>query len=125
LEIEEGIMHALDKTSWEIMDATADDWESLEQIYQTVCFEFSAENYEARDAGAYYLRPARAAVLLEEIADRIRDLVAAGLLAACWGDSGKPVTDLDDLSYVWRAWFSMTPQGRSAWEAYDNLVEQE
>ncbi len=117
-------MYALDRTAWEILDATADDWENLEQIYLAVCFEFSAENYEARDAGAYYLRPARGAVLLEEIADRIPELVAAGLLAARWEESGEVVTDLDNLSYVWRAWFSMTPQGRSAWEAYEHLVEQ-
>jgi len=124
VEIAEGTVYALDKTAWEILDATADDWENLEQIYQAVCFEFSAEDYDARDAGAYYLRPARGAVLLEEIADRIPGLVAAGLLAARWGESGESVKGLDDLSYVWRAWFSMTPQGRIAWEAYDDLVGQ-
>ena len=52
-------------------------------------------------------------------------LVAAGLLAARWEESGDPVTDRDDLSYVWRAWFGMTPEGRRAWEASEYLVEPE
>jgi hypothetical protein len=108
-------MYTLDKIAWEILDATADDWENLEQIYQAICFDFSPENYEARGEGAYYLRPTQETVLLEEIADRIPRLVAAGLLTARWGESGDPVTGLNDLSYVWRAWFSMTPEGREVW----------
>jgi hypothetical protein len=102
-------MQALDKLAWEILDATADDWEDLEQIYLAVCFEVTGE-----EAGYRRVRPS---VLLPEIADRILRLVAARLLAARWGESGDPVTDLDDLSYVWRAWFSMTPQGREVWAA--------
>ena len=117
-------MHALDRTSWEILDATADDCENLEQIYRLVCFEFSAEDYER---GAYYYRPIRGAPLLEEVADRLRTLVEAGLLTAVMDENGFPPRNLADLSYVWRAWFAMTPQGRSAWESseYATLVEQE
>jgi hypothetical protein len=115
-------VHALDKTAWQILDATADDWENLEQIYQTLCFDFSPENYEARAEGAYYLRPTRGAALLGEIADRIPPLVAAGLLAARWEESGAPVADLNNLSYVWRAWFTMTPQGREIWAASEDAA---
>jgi hypothetical protein len=104
----------LDKTDWEILDATADDWEDLEQIYLAVCFEVTGEE------GGY--RRVRPFVLLPEIADRIARLVATGLLAARWGESGDPVTDLDDLSYIWRAWFSMTPQGREVWAASEDAA---
>ncbi len=118
-------MHALDKTAWEILNATADDWENLEQIYHLISFDFSSEHYENRDRGAYYLRPAQGAASLEEIAARITSLVEAGLLAARLGESGSPVSDPSDRSYVWLAWFHMTPDGRSAWESSQNLVEQE
>ncbi len=119
-------MNAPDKTAWQILDATADDWENLEQIYLMLCLDFSSENYKARNEGAYYLRPTRGAVLLEEIAYRIPKLLAAGLLAARWGESGEQVSDLNDLSYVWRGWFRMTPQGRSMWDSseYATLAEQ-
>lgn len=120
-------MNTLDKTAWEILNATADDWENLEQIYQMVCFDFSAENYAEAEKGAYYMRPAQEAPLLEEIADRIGELVECGLLEARTGKGDQSVTDLSDRSYVWRAWFRMTPLGRSAWTSseYANLVEHE
>ena len=120
-------MNALDKTAWEILNATADDWENLEQIYQMVCFDFSAENYAEAEKGAYFLRPAEGAPLLEEIADRIGELVESGLLEARCGKGDRSVADLGDRSYVWRAWFSMTPVGRSAWTSSEHasLVEHE
>jgi hypothetical protein len=120
-------MYALDKIAWEVLNATADDWENLEQIYHMVCFDFSAENYADREHGAYYLRPARRAASLKEIADRVAGLMEQGLFEARDGDSGDPVTDLQDRSYVWRAWFRMTPAGRQAWDSseYATLAEQE
>ncbi len=71
-------MHVVDKAEWEILNATADDWENLEQIYKMVCFDFSAQNYADAEKGAYYMRPAKGAPLLEEIADRICGLVGSG-----------------------------------------------
>jgi hypothetical protein len=118
-------MHPLDKTAWEILNATADDWESLEQIYHLVCFDFSPEQYESRDHGAYYLRPAQGAASLEEIAERITNLVEAGFLEVRPGESGPLASNLSDRSYVWRAWFRMTPSGRSAWESSQHFVEQD
>ncbi len=52
-------MQILDRASWEVLNATADDWENLEQIYYLVCLEFSPEGYENRDHGAFYLRRPR------------------------------------------------------------------
>jgi hypothetical protein len=120
-------MPGLDKTAWEVLNATADDWENLEQIYALVCLDFSAEQYENRERGAYYLRHAAGAPSLEEIADRISALVEAGLLAARQGEAGESVRDSSDRSYVWRAWFRMTPAGRNAWDTseFAALAEQE
>jgi len=127
LEVEEPFMQGLDKTAWEILNATADDWENLEQIYHLVCFDFSAEDYAAGEKGAYYMRPAKGAPLLEEIADRICELVESGLFEVRGGPGNGSMPDLSDRSYVWRAWFRMTPVGRSTWASSEHatLVEQE
>jgi len=108
----------LARNDWEILNATADDWENLEQIYHLVCFEFSSENYEN---GGYYLRSIRGAPLLDEIADRIEKLVQAGLLEVQRDGSTA------DKSYVWRAWFRMTSEGKRLWETseYTALAEKE
>ena len=121
------MMHPLDKMAWEILNATADDWENLEQIYLMIGFDFSAENYAEAEKGAYYLRPAKGAPLLEEIADRVADLVECGLFEARRGEDRRSVPDLTDRSYVWQAWFRMTQAGRSAWASSEHasLVEQE
>jgi hypothetical protein len=120
-------MYPLDKTAWEVLNATADDWENLEQIYKMVCLEFSPKQYEKREQGAYFFRPGRGAPSLEEIADQICELVEAGFLAARQGESGAPVSDFSDRRYVWRAWFRMTPAGQQAWDSseYATLAEQE
>jgi len=118
-------MQNIDKLAWDILNATADDWENLEQLYQLICFDFSADAYEERERGAYYLRPSPGAPSLETLADRVIDLVEAGFLATRQESSGEPVADLCDRRYVWRAWFQMTAVGRSAWASSvsANLVE--
>src|SRR5262245_63472701 len=116
-------MTTLDKTAWEILNATADDLENLEQIYLQVCYQLMATP-GTRDEAVYDYRPIRGAPLLSEIADRIRGLVDQGLLAVAM-DEDPPGPDRDGLSYIWRAWFRMTPQGRSIWESSEHFVEQE
>jgi len=118
-------MFPLDKTDWHILDATADDCENLEQIYLAVCFEFSGEGQDDGEPTSHSFRRRRPTVLLSEIADRIRGLVNRGLLTPVMDEDGGPVGNLDDLRYVWRAWFSMTPAGKSIWESSVPLVEQE
>jgi len=88
-------MQPFDQISWEILNATADDWENLEQIYRLL----------PRDVAS-----------LEEIADRLPRLVATGLLNARVGENGTPPS-LADFRYVWHAWFAMSAQGRAVWTA--------
>ena len=41
-------MSSLHPLDWEILNATADDGENLEQVYLAVCFEFLPDAGEAR-----------------------------------------------------------------------------
>jgi hypothetical protein len=113
------MMQPLDRTAWEVLNATADDCENLEQIYRMVCLEFSPEAFERQ---GFCYRLARGAPLLEEVADRICSLTKAGLLFAVMDENGDPVHDFEDASYVWRAWFAMTPAGRAAWELSEHAA---
>jgi hypothetical protein len=127
IRLREAVMDPLDEIDWEILNATADDWEDLEQIFLAVCFEVITSGEEGTPGTGCYYRRVRRAVLLPEIADRIRSLVDCDLLSAVDEENGRPVTNKDDLSYVWHAWFRMTPQGRDLWASSEhaNLVEQE
>src|SRR5437868_3992328 len=101
-------MLTLDETDWEILDATADDCENLEQIYLSVCFEPCGEGPGNAGRGELSYRRRRRTVLLSEIADRVRSLVDRALLKPVMDEDGGPVASLEDLRYVWRAWFGMT-----------------
>jgi hypothetical protein len=102
-------MPAVSKIEWEILNATADDWENLEAIYRMLQTAL----------------PAPDAPCLGEVADGIRGLVERGLLAARLADAPGPVPEDHDLSYVWHAWFQMTPAGRAAWsQAAESYLPQ-
>lgn len=117
-------MNTLNRLTWEILNATADDYENLEQIYHQICFE-PVETMNAGKQGTCGCRPIADAPFLSEIANGIRSLVENGWLTALMDEEGRPLQDLDDLSYVWRAWFSMTSEGRKVWESSQQLIEQE
>jgi hypothetical protein len=118
-------MDTLDKTAWEILNATADDRENLEQIYLQICYELSPDEQARTDETALCYRPLKCAPLLNEVADRVRELVERGLLSAVREEDGRSWQDRSDACYVWRAWFSMTPCGKIAWEASAHFAEQE
>src|SRR5205085_6362783 len=77
-------MRAVSRTEWEVLNATADDWENLEQIYQAV---------------RLWLGPNGTG--LRGVADAVRRLAEDGLLEARL-EEGEGSPDLRDLSYVWR-----------------------
>ncbi len=103
-------MAIVDKTAWEILNATADDWESLETIYRSL-------NLAELPGGGLTLYPiGQSGHLLEEVADRLCALVEGGFLEARLLDvPGQPTATLEEQSYIWRAWFRMTPAGRAHW----------
>ena len=119
-------MNNLSRTEWEILNATADDCENLEQIYRQVSCEI-VETCPNRSGASPDYRKLLGSPLLGQIAEGIRRLVEAGLLAAEGDEDGRPTETPNDLSYVWRAWFRMTPQGRRAWESapFQDQTEQE
>jgi hypothetical protein len=89
-------MKPLDRLDWEILNATADDWENPEQIAPAV----------SQIQGATE----------EEIGRRLVALVARGLLAARLPESSELLTAVPPKE-VARAWFRMTEAGREAWAA--------
>src|SRR5262245_24296750 len=102
-------MPSVSKIEWEILNATADDWENLEAIYHML------------QTGL----PAPEAPSLVAVADGIRGLVERDLLAARLADASALLSEGHDLSYVWHAWFQMTLAGRSAWsQAAENFLPQ-
>lgn len=115
-------MHPIDKTEWEILNATADDWENLEQIYLAVCCNVPVA-IPQEQYGLVYAK--KHDPRMRDVADGIVRLVEAGLLEARGEGIDEPVSDRKDRSFVWRAWFSMTPQGRKLWESSDYMVEKE
>jgi hypothetical protein len=77
----------VDALSWEVLNATADDWESLEQIHQMVNRFFTP-------------------VDLQVITEAVDRLIADGLLERML-DGAKSAD----------GWFRMTDNGRVVWEA--------
>jgi hypothetical protein len=83
----------IDALSWEVLNATADDWESLDQLHSAVC-RFDAS------------------VGREEVAGVVARLLSDGLLEQ--QEANAPVAE---------GWFRMTVAGRAAWEqATDRYV---
>lgn len=111
--IERQNMAAITTTQWRVLNATADDFENLEQIYRSLCLEFSSENYEASDRRMFYWRESADAVPLVEIVDAIRSLVDKGLLSVRLPQGDSFTIRSNDLSYLWRGWFTMTDAGRA------------
>lgn len=96
----------------EILNAAADDWESLEQIYRLVSLEFSADNYDPENPNSYYWRERQPPVLLANIADAVPCLVQSGLLTARREDGTVIMTmSGNDL---WHCWFRVSDAGRAA-----------
>jgi hypothetical protein len=100
-------MQVLSKTDWEILNATADDWENLEQIYTLIDSQSQQTNGIVGGSGK-----------LQEIAEGIKNLIATGLFEARWEDGTSVAPDSADLSYIWRAWFRMTPEGKKVWQDF-------
>lgn len=107
-------MSPVTKTQWLVLNATSDDFENLEQIYRSICLEFSAERYDPSDPQSFYWREGADAVPLSEIVEALRFLVDHHMLSARLpqGDIVAPLSN--ELSYLWRAWFGITAAGRVA-----------
>lgn len=106
-------MGSLNKVQRLILDAASDDFEDLEQIYRSICLEFSPERYDPADPRAFYWRESADRVRLEEIVDNLRALVDRGLLRVKLPDREAPPDTTADLSYLWHGWFGLTPEGRA------------
>jgi hypothetical protein len=95
-----------------VLGTATDDYENLEQLYRSLCLDFSAENYDASNEQCFYWRAGVDAPPLSELADAVRKLVTRGLLEGRW-DDGRPIAPDDDPSFVWQGWFRTSNAGRS------------
>ncbi|HLW63777.1 MAG TPA: hypothetical protein VKS79_00570 [Gemmataceae bacterium] len=109
-------MSALNNVAWEILNATADDCENLEQIYRQVHPHLCERLSSAKEGVP---SPNDETPMLATVADCIRELVENGLLEIVMDENGKSWQSRGDLSYVWRAWFRMTPKGANLWESLE------
>jgi hypothetical protein len=100
-------MKALSAIEQLVLGAASDDFENLEQIYRSLCLEFSPEKYKPSDPKSFYWREATNAPSLAEIADAIRILTVEGLLEGRT-ESGAAPNPQGDPAFVWRAWFRAT-----------------
>jgi hypothetical protein len=108
------MMATVTTTQWLVLNATADDFEDLERIYQSICLQFSSEKYAPSKRESFYLREAADAVPLAEIIEAIRSLIDLGLLSVRFPGDDTVAGAGNDLSYLWRGWFGITDRGRAA-----------
>jgi hypothetical protein len=88
-------MHILDQWQWHVMDAMADDWESIVQIRPHVVEHCGATTDQ-------------------QIFDVLRDLRQAGLVRLMDADGyGTDAFPADAHDH----WFSMTESGMSLWDS--------
>ncbi|GEM_PF-4451467 len=106
-------MSAITQDQWLILNAMADDYENLEQIYRLICLEVSPEGYNPSDPNSFYWREAKDRVPLSDIVDNLLLLVKEGLLSVRMEDGRVPSDTKNDLSYLWRGWFKITPNDLS------------
>lgn len=112
-------MGSLNKVQRLILGAASDDFEDLEQIYRSICLEFSPERYDPNDPNAFYWRESADRVRLEEVLDNLKTLVDRGLLRVKLPDRDAPPDTSSDLTYLWHGWFGLTPDGRAESERID------
>jgi hypothetical protein len=99
--------HQVTSIELSVLNAAADDFENLEYLFESISLEFSPEEYQAN---GFYWRTGAMAPPLSEIADAVESLVKQGLLIVKLEDGRDPPTN--ELSYVWRGWFVLSPTGR-------------
>jgi hypothetical protein len=110
---EESVM-GLSKPQWLVLNATADDFEDLEHIYRSINLEFCPEQSGPSDS--YHWTDAKDRVPLGEIIECIRGLVDQNLIIVRLTELSAPINK-NDLSYLWRGWFQMTPAARQLLES--------
>ncbi len=94
----------------EVLDATCDDWESLDQILLSVRFEFASEHYNPDNANVHYWRDRNPSLTLAKIVSTIKTLVELGQLEARREDRCSTTTV--NSEEVISGWFRITKAGR-------------
>ena len=99
-----------------VLDYASDDYEDLERVYLGLCLEFNPERYNESDPSSFYWRRNNDAPTLEEVADSMLKMIAAGMLAGRTSDGEHVSRESLDATAVWWGWFKITESGKAALE---------
>lgn len=92
---------------FEVLNASVDDWEDLEQIVRLINFEYQGT---ASDGKTSLWRESPHKLPFADVVSGIIEGVTAGLLDVRF--ESKPA-NTSDLSFVWLGWFHPTEKGRA------------
>ncbi len=99
----------------EVLNAACDDWESLDQIFLSVRFEYVSELYNPEKPTSHCWRERNPSITLGEIVAAIQDLAKRRLMEVRREDRSSTTTvTCDD---VVRGWSRTTELGRSTLQA--------
>lgn len=97
-------MDYLSQLETRVLDAMADDWEELEQIYISLSYELIDSEGASTLRPSYTFRRRQNALRLTDIANALRALLDKGKIVGRT-ENGDYVRDARDLSMIWRSWF--------------------
>lgn len=107
----------LTKLQFEILDAMADDYENIEQIYLCANREFVKEREVGLDSPLIIVEANK--YLLHDVIDELTDMLEEGYIKAKYSND-ESVAPLDsvNLAALHHYWFGPTEKGQRAWDAY-------
>lgn len=97
------------EVDFEVLNAASDDWESIEQIFISVRFEFDSTNRDQDSTGVNVWRERNTGMALTEIAVAIDRMVKSGFLNARLESGAETNSALTDLAVP--CWFKTTERG--------------
>ena len=99
-------------TDQEIINAASDDWESLDQIFISIRFEYASDIDCKRSPRAHYWRERNPGVTLSELIGSIQRLVRDGFLDVRLAD--RSAARSVEPEQVVGGWFRTTEAGRQS-----------
>ena len=103
-------------TEIEVLNAAADDWESLDQILLSIRFEFASDVQNPAAPNDSYWRDRNSGTTIGEIANTIRHLIQSGELIARREDGTNVVSLSGDDVLV--CWFHASESGKQKLLSY-------
>ena len=100
------------ESQFAIMNALSDDFENLEQIFKSICLDFSGEAFDPSNANLFYWRESEYSLPLATIADDLVSLWTMKLVDCRMEHDSIVVKEAGNYAFVWKGWFGLTQEGR-------------